>query len=112
MDKSILDEWKHLSDKVDEVEDKIVSRIQEVLILICDHYGASYETFYFYDAQEGQVGNLSCGLMYGNDQVTYTLESKSSCKLMETDWDYTSSFPIEFLFMTNEEIKHKLTVGD
>ena len=103
MDKRIIEDWKELRNKADALEDQITDRIQNILQLICMHFKAKYDTFWFHDAQEGELGSLSQALE--TDQITYHLEATNKSKLDHKSlWDYAESIPLEFLFMTNDEI--------
>ena len=80
---------------------KLLDRIHDVLRVIHEAFGHGSDHFnwWFEDADEGEVGELC---ITGDDVTGYYLTS--NCSLKTTKRDYGYSFPVNFLFMSNEDI--------
>lgn len=88
-----------------ELETRLLDRINEVIDVIAKAFGRNRSHFcwYFSDASEGQTGTPEID----KESVQYCVEAYSghSYPTMNTHmWSYDQGFPIEFLFMTNQDI--------
>jgi hypothetical protein len=107
IERSLLANWELAKRIAGSYEDRVHSRVDEVLSVI--HQAFNEETdnhnWYFENAEEGQIGTIDiplddkeaiCYVYLGPCQGTSRLKTKY--------WDYKYSIPKKFLFMKNEEI--------
>lgn len=93
-----ITKWQAAKRHLADAEEKIINRIDEVIRIICDHYGVKLETWYFYDAPEGGMGTL-----YINDIIEFVLDTD-----LPLPSDFSTYIPVDFLFISNDEIIKKL----
>ena len=56
----LVADWKETRHRADVLESKIVDRMDYIIHTVCKTFDVSLETWYFDDAQEGQMGHLTC----------------------------------------------------
>lgn len=71
---SLVSEWEKASNEAGKLEDKIVSRIDYIVKLIFKTFNQKLETWYFYGAEEGEMGDLSRAI--DSDRVSFIFDLK------------------------------------
>ncbi len=88
-----IEKYKSASSIFEGAKAKIETRVDEVIKIICKIFGSipsSIPTPYYKD---------------GSDEVEFRLTARGG-RCTETDeWDYSYSFPRQFLFMSDDEIR-------
>jgi hypothetical protein len=108
--KRSVDDWKVKRKGADELEETIVKRLHEIIVLVINTlnkagYKKNNHTWYFEDAPEGGMGNLKIR----DGQIDYIFYANSGYPSADTgQWDYTQSIPEAFLYMTDSEIVEHL----
>lgn len=108
LDRSVFSNWEILKREAGAYEDRINSRISEILVVIHKAFDVEDTKYnwYFHDAVEGGMGEIYVP-QSDNEEISYNYQpAKWSPTLIENSiWDYKNGFPKKFFFMKNEEIE-------
>jgi hypothetical protein len=111
MEKGDIKSYLKAVASVEVLEKPMIDRIDYIIKTIFKAYGKKFECWYFYDANEGEVGSLSKYLNVQNGWIEYVSEPCREMPYLAEDgseWDLHDTFPLEWL---HEEFETALVVG-
>ncbi len=85
-----------------QIDAKLHDRITEVVRLVFDFFGAQFDTWYFPNAAEGEVGTTRTDFTDDDDYLELIWEGGGTAKL--DDYFSGDGLPVRFLFMENDAI--------
>lgn len=100
----LVADWKESRFRADKLESKIVDRMGYVINTVCKTFDVVLETWYFSDAQEGQMGHLTW-----DDPELFSVwdikDKKDMVILTQDDEEYyfDNTIPTRWLFENFEE---------
>lgn len=94
-----IKEYLDLKKKLNTLDKKIERRVNYIIHIIHKTFLSSMRWgWYFPNAEEGERGTVNLS----DDYINFILNDPRSFRT--TNFDFTNSFPKEFLFMTDKEI--------
>lgn len=99
------DKFQDLEKELAEITDKITDHITEVLHMLFEVYGSKLDYWHFEDAPEGDVGTMQVFGGTIGPIVSHPIQEK----IVYKDNYPATDFPVEFLFMSVDEIKKEIT---
>lgn len=105
----LVADWQESRKRADALEEDIVDRMGYVIQTICKTFNAQYETWYFSDAQEGQMGHLT----WDEPELfsVWDIRNRKDMAILTKDGEeyrFDNSFPTRWLF---ENFEDELTDG-
>lgn len=107
---NLVNEWQALKSKASALEDDIEQRIDYIIRFWFATFDAKLDTWYFVDANEGEVGNLSYHM---NDEEISSIHVEMKSGNFKDDeyiidkfgneWGWESSIPTRWLFENFEQ---------
>lgn len=76
--KELYNSWQSLNEQAQALEQEIVDRLSFVINRACEMFGQPISTWYFDDAQEGEVGDVWENIHRGEFAVTLDFKKNSS----------------------------------
>lgn len=106
----ILKEWENARSIADVFEQEIIDRIDYIINEILKTFDQKLDTWYFHDAGEGSLGDLSPNLDEKNVSFVYEIardsDSEEMVILLKNGFEYSlhdGEFPTRWLFEDFEE---------
>lgn len=105
----ILSEREEAASVLSEIDGQIIDRLNFILHTLVECFGAKIETWYFDNAEEGQMGDLRCDASEIYDiHIEYqgSVPSNTAITLKDGtvfDFRFNHSVPIRWLFENFEE---------
>jgi hypothetical protein len=102
-----IDNFYQKREELAQVQGRIDNRIEQIVKLISETLGFTFQCYYYPNAAEGQMGELDID----KNEVTYIMENAGT-KAYTKNWDFSCGIPTDFLFMTDTEIIIALASGN
>ena len=107
-------EFEHLRSEVYELQSEIELSIFQILDVACEIHNVELDTWYYPNAPEGGMGEM----LYDADTIAIVVELKKDRCIdipymgryhVGCDYDLSTDFPIELLFVSLDEAKDRIT---